>query len=74
MLRTRLELLHDMADDDRKEREHLRVAVGNGLTEMAQRVRDVQRDHRGIRQTLGDLANIVHRQMADGSATRTCLR
>ncbi|MGH9276475.1 MAG: hypothetical protein ACRDZU_17655 [Acidimicrobiales bacterium] len=71
VLRTRLELLHDMADDDRRERESLRVAVGAGLTEMAQRVHDVQRDHRGIRQTLGDLANIVNRQMADGSAVRT---
>jgi hypothetical protein len=70
LLRTRLELLHEMADDDRRERERHRSSVQAALTEMAQAVRDVRRDHRGIRQTLGDLANIVNRQIADGSATR----
>jgi chromosome segregation ATPase len=70
VLRTRLELLHDMADGDRKAREAHRISLQADLAEAEQRVLDVQRDHRGIRQSLGDLAAIVNRQMADGSATR----
>ena len=71
MLRTRLELLHDMADGDRKAREAHRISLQADLAEAEQRVLDVQRDHRGIRQSLGDLAAIVNRQMADGSTMRT---
>ena len=70
VLRTRLELLHDMADGDRKAREAQRISMQADLADTDQRVVDVQRDHRSIRQTLGDLASIVNRQMADGSATR----
>jgi septal ring factor EnvC (AmiA/AmiB activator) len=70
VLRTRLELLHDMADGDRKAREAQRISTQADLADAEQRMLDVQRDHRSIRQTLGDLASIVNRQMADGSATR----
>jgi septal ring factor EnvC (AmiA/AmiB activator) len=70
ILRTRLELLHDMADGDRKAREAHRISMQADLADTVQRVLDVQRDHRGIRQSLGDLASIVNRQMADGSSTR----
>lgn len=73
VLRTRLELLHDMADGDREERERHRTAVQATLAEMEQRVRDVRRDHRGIRQTLGDLAAMVNRHTEDGTAARVAL-
>ena len=73
ILRTRLELLHDMADGDREERERHRLAVHAEIAEMEQRLRDIRRDHRGIRQTLGDLAAMVNRHTADGSAARSAL-
>lgn len=73
ILRTRLELLHDMADGDREERERHRTAVQAQIAEMDQRLRDVRRDHRGIRQTLGDLAAMVNRHTEDGSAARSAL-
>ncbi len=71
ILRTRLELLHDMADGDREERERHRGAVQATLEEVEQRMRDVRRDHRGIRQTLGDQAAMVNRLTEDGSAARS---
>jgi hypothetical protein len=70
ILRTRLELLHDMNDRDRREREQHRRAVQAAVTEMQRQVGDVQRDHRAIRQTVGDLAAMVQRQSAEGSAVR----
>lgn len=73
VLRTRLELLHDMADGDREERERHRAALKAALAEMEQRMRDLRRDHRSIRQTLGDLAALVNRHSADGSTVRAGL-
>lgn len=73
ILRTRLELLHDMADGDREERDRHRAAVQATLAEMEQRMRDLRRDHRSIRQTLGDLAALVNRHSADGSTVRAAL-
>jgi chromosome segregation ATPase len=58
-----------MADGDRKARDAYRISVQADLADMARQIHDVQRDHRGIRQTLGDLAAMVNRSTADVSAT-----